>query len=122
MSETVERVRAARPLKEALDLLEELTSEEPCRFSRNGMCQEHAVLGDHTCPHGDAKRVLPLARAALDAPRESRAKMRAEVLEEAAKAAEEHYSESVYRYAENQPYTIGREIAEAIRALSEESP
>lgn len=41
--------------------------------------------------------------------------VRAAIYEECAHIAESHYSEAVFRYAENEPYTIGREIAEAIR-------
>jgi hypothetical protein len=42
----------------------------------------------------------------------------ASAYEACAKVAEDYFSPATWRYAEDQPYTIGREIAAAIRARS----
>jgi len=55
-SQAVEATAAlATELALALEIIEALTDEDPCRLDHNGNCQAHMAFGEGECPHAMAK-------------------------------------------------------------------
>ena len=80
-------------------------------------CSWDHAMGEFCVNCKDIELAISAAVAeALSLAEQDRTRAVAAEREACAKAAEEYFSATTWAYSENEPYTIGREIADAIRA------